>query len=215
MYDPTKPLFFIHVPKTGGETLASIFYTWIGERRFAEAVLSPRQDWPSGSIVMAHYDAVRGKEFTELHPGKQQRMTFLRDPFDQCVSWYFYWKNTWSGKMPVIGNVLLLKDYADSLTEFLDTNPFSILDFLPKMSSPAEMDDFVFVGITERMQDCANSLANILQQPQTDVWVGGRGMKTESIPEESRGDFRESHQKEYAVYDRVVETWSPIWDAVA
>lgn len=214
-YDITKPLFFLHVPKTGGETLASIFYTWIGKKRLAEAVLSPRQDWPAGSIVTAHYDAVRGREFSKLHPGNQQRMTFLRDPFDQCVSWYFYWKNTWSGKMPTMQGRLPLENYASSLVQFLDTNPFSMLDFLPTMSSFSELDEFLFVGVLERIQACVDSLADILKQPRVEVQSGGKSTKDEPIPAGCRVAFQKSHPKEYEVYDHVVSTWSPIWDAAA
>lgn len=207
-YDPTKPLIFIHVPKTAGRSVKTVFRQWFGERLhehyFNEAAgQMPAQRNASklaGQVIYGHFNGLRGFGIEKCYPSVSQFVTILRDPFETAVSNYFYLKRVAAG-------------WADSsrrpttdLRTFLENTPPNILNHFPREVTREnyreELDRwFVEVGITERLPESLRRIAARLGMPPPGKIprenVSPRDV--EAAPE-LRAEYEARHPLEFEVY---------------
>lgn len=215
IYDKDIPLAFLHVPRTGGIVIRDTIRTWVHDRFVEDHVYQPPKITGSGVIVAAHYDRSKGAGIESVRPTVKQFVTILRDPFDQMVSMYFYWKNTWNGVMAY--NIKVnpdIKAYGANLREFALQYPFAVSDYLPLMGTPEEFGNFILIGTTPHMQEWLNALAVILNQPLVQSHGGNSSRYDEEVPDNLRDAFRAQHPYEYILFDEIVRVESERLDVL-
>jgi len=154
-YLTDEPLFFLHIPRTGGNSLWAALKIWFGEDK--AHMVNPENPLPAlpGHVYRQHFDRSVGWDIEKAYPEADQFITMLRNPFDRVKSWYRHWKQVGS-----IGEKTTLEEF---INVFRKKISLGLKDNLPQeYTYPHILSDFVFVGITERMQESLDCLAKIL-----------------------------------------------------
>ncbi|MCA0873479.1 sulfotransferase family protein [Seohaeicola saemankumensis] len=217
-YDPAKPLIYIHVPKTGGQSVRQIFQSWFHDRiRFhyfdaANGRLPDRIDLDSPEnrqappLIYGHFNSERGFGIEQYYPGVRQFVTILRDPFDMHVSRFFYAR----GRMRA-GQKIGVKIEVDTVAKHLESSPLVMLEHFPRPTTTENYRDileefFVEVGIFEDLQTSLNRIAAQLDLPPPGELPHlnarpERTAETLDVPPDARARFRDRFPLEHAVYD--------------
>ena len=209
-YDPGLPLYFCFVPRTGGTSLTNVFYSAIGRDRV-------RVNPGPAETVGNHFNRELGYGIETVYPSAYQFYTILRDPFERMVSWYFYVKSRPNGSMRLAPNAppTKLSDYGETLAEVLVRAPADATRYLPPGRYPQMLDDFLFVGSTERLLSAARFLTGLFGVPcPRKMPRANAAVRDEEVTEDMRERFREEHAEDYDLYAYAVEKWRPVWDAV-
>ncbi len=223
-HDPRKPLFSIHIPKCAGSSFSEVLKTWFG-RGYRRHYPDEKRNKPpkkhnlyTGLFtkrlrpnlrIHGHFNNQRGNGIDDYYPEADQFITILRDPFDLHLSTYFFVKREAKTKSsgafragkphPIIANNWNLEDY-------LGANPKSYIGlFLP---SNLTLDtyqhiletQFLFIGVTERLQESVDRLAQTLGFPGRQVPEINVSQWTEPIPDGARDEFIRNNPLEMAIY---------------
>ena len=209
-YDPNLPLFFLHVPKTGGTSLRTLFEEWFPEKvlhHYRPVGAAPPRHTPGpGTLVAGHFNRLRGFGLQTYYPGAQQFVTVLRDPFDRLVSqWLFIGARYGS-----------LHNYERDMEGF-DTwfkrrlaafergqDDFSVFAQLPGDQGELSLG-FVAVGVVERMEDTVRLIARKLGRsaPSTLPYENRTGGNARQF-EPWRSRHRAAFEPEYRIYEHAV-----------
>lgn len=222
-YDPRRPLFSLHVPKTAGTSFRKDLETWFGPDRLALHYRGNQGEPPAhatlrpGLCVHGHFNRLRGIGVRQYYPEADQFIVLLRDPFDRFVSnWRYLHYQIRSG--------VLQPDFADlpDLETWLNRrrrtaeageDPFS---FLSQLADPADPENpaavfgpqYLAVGLTERYAQSVELIAAVLGREPPDR-VMRLNLASEphraGDPIEERPDLRKVYARafplEYAVYE--------------
>lgn len=150
---PLRPIISVHLPKSGGTSVRRCLEDQFGSRALfdygrgplgphalvRETALPEGVELVHGHFRPARYDAV----------GEAFRMTFLRDPTDLLLSFYFFWR-----EMPFEGQAL----HRRFLDERPDIESFAAWAPIRRLSSDTffgnyDMARFDFIGFHETRQD--------------------------------------------------------------
>ena len=209
-YDPTQPLFSLHVPKCGGQSLAPILDLWFRgalHKHYYDEIRGTRpvaQRLSPGSVVHGHFTRWKRTEVERFYPDANQFIAFIRSPFDIAVSEYFYLKESSS-------DWLKKRELAHSLELHLERSLTSKQDplfgFLPPRTAGRSIREFVqshfvFLGLFDEYQYSVDWLAELLTKPRVHVPHINRATYTEEIPD-LRDRFRSVYKEEYELYDLV------------
>lgn len=162
---------FHHFIKCGGTTVTEVLRSWfnIVNDHFVtfdelEEYKNRRIDLKNlkaGDCVVGHY-AVEGTYLFERYPeliGDPSRfriITFLRDPLEFCISFYFYSKK--EGRTN------------QTLREFLESNRNLIAYYFPCYYDCKEvMNRYYFIGIAERMEESLGKPAAMLNKDMPEI----------------------------------------------
>ena len=223
-YDPARPLFSLHVPKTAGTSFRKDLEAWFGPDHLAlhyrgdQGEAPPRAELKPGLCVHGHFNRLRGIGVRQYYPDAGQFIVLLREPFDRFVS-------TWRYLHFQIRHGVLQPDFADrpDLETWLDRrrraaegreteDPFSFLAQLADAADPADPaavfgPDYLAVGITERYAQSLELIAAVLgRAPPGEVTRLNRADEAhrEGDPRDERPDLRQIYERafplEYAVY---------------
>ena len=134
----------------------------------------------------------------------------MRNPFNLHLSNYFYVKqlaqngNAYrSGKQPeIIEKGWNLEDY------LREVNKSYICHFLPSnitLDNYKQLleEQFLFIGITENLQDSVNILSHKLNFPIMEVPESNVSEWNESIPDSAMEEFIDNNSLEMAIYNHV------------
>jgi hypothetical protein len=225
-YDPARPLFSLHVPKTAGTSFRNDLEAWFGPERMAfhyrgdQGEPPPRAALAPGLCVHGHFNRLRGIGVRQYYPAADQFIVLLRDPFDRFVS-------TWRYLHFQVRSGVLAPDFADrpDLETWLDRrrraaetgeDPFSFLAQLADAADPARPaavfgPQYLAVGVSERYAQSVELFAAILgRDPPTRITrLNGAGEPHRAgDPTIERPDLRQTYvdafRLEYAVYEAAV-----------
>ena len=179
----TAPLLFVHVPKTAGSSLYSIFRTILkppellkvhanGETLLRINAL-PERHASRLKVLYGHVDTQLAKQIVPL----RQCVTILRDPVDRLVSYYAFAKHMNSGSHSELARRTSITRWIDAL-RLPETDNGMVRRFsgLPEAGfgrctrqmlerAKANLAQFALVGLTERFDEFYALLANRLGLP--------------------------------------------------
>lgn len=175
-YDPDLPLVFIHVPKTAGGSVRTVFRNWFGQGFYAHYFNWQHNQLPhcdprfethtreNPVCVYGHFNQKRGFGVDVNYPDAKQFMTILRDPFEQMVSRDFdlrsksdMMKKYPNGAQPPEG----------TLEAFLLSDSPNTLSHLPRPVTQDNYRDiidelFIYIGCTEELSASMQKIASSL-----------------------------------------------------
>lgn len=204
-YNPNLGLIMLHIPKCAGQSLQislemacnnsyclSYFYPDIG--------VNLAKNWNSRrSIVLGHFIRWKGQSIETTCPLASQFITILRDPFDVCVSAYFYGLKegfTWATSMSIEDflNWWLLQDFGP-LTGALPEFKFdeSVIDYCKR---------FVYIGTVSKIDRFYSEVGRILGVKFEWNGIANTSEYTKSVPD-LRSAFRRKFSRDYLLYDFV------------
>ena len=179
-----RPLLFVHVPKTAGSSLYSIFRTILkppellklhpNRETFARINALPKRHLTRLQVLYGHVDVQLAKQILPL----RQCVTLLRDPVDRIVSYYAFAKHMNSGPHSELARRTSITQWVDALrlpeTDNGMVRRFSgalrdvgIGDCSGQMleRAKANLAQFALVGLTDRFDEFYALLANRLGLP--------------------------------------------------
>ncbi len=215
-YDRNKPLIFIHIPKCGGTSLVNIFRDWFENRcyrhyyRKHEGLMPEKYPLKEGICIYGHFNRKRGFGVEDYYPEVDQFVTFLRDPLEMAKSNYFYWKKILRSLKIELGT-LKEGDHFDfrDIQDFFSKRPRShLLNFLPQDINEKNFKEileqkFIYIGITEDLENSVNRMAQCLDCPQAAISHLNKSQRDEELPLEMEEKFKAENKLEYLVYNYV------------
>lgn len=183
VYDPTRPLVSLHLPKTGGTSFRQVLQTWFPEGTLhlhysLNGQRPERHDLKAGDCVHGHFNGARGFGVWHYDPEARQCIAFFREPFDLFLSYWFFIRKQQALGHPVKDleddpsfEVWLLRRAADQAEGH---NRHSFVWQMPVAPGTEDLDRllderFVFVGIMERYEESVTALARLLGRPLIDL----------------------------------------------
>lgn len=172
-YNPSAPLIFLHVPKTGGMSLTQSLREWFPGKRLVPhyrnnvtGELPARHRFEGPICIRGHFNAFRGFGVDAYYPQADQFITFLRDPFERFLSQWFFLKERRAVNQPDFETWINQRAASQAARD----NSFSLIWQFPKAPDIEAIlqtmrTQFVFVGFTERFSESVRGLAGALGQP--------------------------------------------------
>jgi len=227
-------LVFLHLPKTGGSTLASIIRRSYHPRELYEVYGEPPDPAIEAFATMAperraHYRAVIGHlnlGLRDLVPGPVTMVTMLRHPVDRALSTYYSIRERSShplNRTLTDPDMSLARALERGLTTEFDNLQTRVLstegieDPVPYGACTAAMletarrnleERFAVVGVTGRFDE------TLLLMQEAAGWEGvfyrrrnatRERPSREEVPEETRAAIREHNRLDLALFDWVTE----------
>lgn len=226
-YDPGRPLFSLHVPKTAGTSFRNDLEAWFGREQMAlhyrgdQGEAPPKAKLRPGLCVHGHFNRLRGIGVRQYYPEADQFIVFLREPFDRFVS-------TWRYLHFQVRSGVRVPDFVDrpDLSTWLDRriaatpdvreDPFS---FLAQLADPADPADpaavfgpqYLAVGVTERYAESVELLAAVLGR----VAPAEVTRLNRADDNHRAGDPQADHEGLREVYARAFPLEYAVYDAAA
>ncbi len=217
-YDPSKVVAAIHVPKCAGSSVQKVMKRWFGRRLLRHYFNEQTNEMPAhhrlergllhrseaGVCVYGHFNRKRGFGVWDYYPGIRQFVTILRDPFEMAASNYFYCQALGEhryrdGKKRSPSGRSLARHIEGVRQTFL-LQFFPIELTLENWRKHIE-EHFIWIGVTEYLQDSLDILAEKLGKPRVQVPFINVSPRNEEVTDEMREEFRDRHQLEYEVYE--------------
>ncbi|MBN1917245.1 MAG: sulfotransferase family 2 domain-containing protein [Verrucomicrobia bacterium] len=223
-YDSRHPLISIHLPKSGGTTFRKALETWFPHRLHYHYFVEKNRARPTrirlrrgflglrqrhGMCIHGFFNRNRGTGVFDYYPGARQFITIMRDPLQQHLSHYFYLRNKCARGEHYFKGVQVEFKYAGP-DDYLDREEAYILRYLPWEMTLENFkrlidEHFVFVGITEKMQESVDALADRLGKPRVELERRNVTPRDDGASPEAIARFKERHQLEYALYNYALE----------
>ncbi len=220
-YDPTQPIIYTHVPKCAGTSLLRQLRRWFGDEYHklnqdeSKDIKLPRVDtqdadgnWlPNVKVIHGHFNHERGYGLPYHFPEVNQYFTVLRDPFELCVSMYFFVKGkSAAGEFWNRGEQVDIREHYPHVEAYVNSYPSWIYNHLPQDLSLDNYVDklrekFVYIGVFEDLQVSIRHLASILRKPFPKFPRANVSTYDEPIPEHLRQKFYDDYPLLKAVYD--------------
>lgn len=226
-YDPARPLFSLHVPKTAGTSFRNDLEAWFGREHLAfhyrgdQGEAPPHAELKPGLCVHGHFNRLRGIGVREYYPEADQFIVLLRDPYDRFVStWRYLHFQIRSGvSVPAFADRPGLATWLDSRRRALEAtreDPFSFLAQLADPTDPAAPatvfgPQYLAVGVTERYAQSVELFAAVLgrEPPRAETRLNlASEPHRVGDPDAEGPDLRDAYVRafpvEYAVYEAAV-----------
>ena len=208
--DPhTLPIVFVHIPKTAGTSFRLAAEARLG----AQSILGdygPRSPSTSRIVKETVYNEARGKaylldeikrnridfltghfhvsKYLHLFRGKVRWCTFLRNPLPRTISEYLH--------------VTREGDYAGSLEDY--ANEPANCNRQSKLISGLRLEDFYFVGLTERYAESLALFNNLTgwDLPHLQLNIGRRKAARHELGDELFNKMKEHNALDQELHDR-------------
>lgn len=223
LYDPTLPLISIHVPKTGGSTFREMLKKWFGEdfrQHYVEeaAVVSPQKhEYTEPVCIHGHFNRFRNFGVDNYYPQSKQFITFLRDPFEQHVSLFFYLRHLshdykFQGRVP---EGTALRNFEEFTTYLIDlgdqiqtTFANTFLAHLPARFENFDTNsifenNFIHMGVTEKFEASTRLLATKLNKKYEYAPSQNISPRNLQVRPSSRDVHLKFFEKEHIFYNQI------------
>ena len=156
-----RNIVFVHIPRTGGGTFKNILISWYLPRNCYrvtcdhEAILAGIRKGSLAPFVQ-HNRVLHGHFVYHASYKKHFLCTFLRNPVDWVVSRWAYHK---IHKRPL---------YTGSVIDFMD---WGFVNMQSKFLKGSTLDDFDFVGITDRYVDSMKMFKKLAPPSKVEKWI--------------------------------------------
>lgn len=184
-YNPDLPLVSIHVPKTGGSTVRTALQSWFGDNfrpHYVDEALMQAPDkhhGGAGLCIHGHFNRYRQFGTDDFYPHLNQFITFIRDPFEQHESLFFYLrreadKYKFNGQHSAIAGYDKFEDFmaylADHREEIQTTVANTMLAHMPARFEKMDVAQmfgkaFIHLGTTVDLDASLDLLALKLNKP--------------------------------------------------
>lgn len=222
-FGPADRLYFLHIHKTAGSTLARII-----ETHFGQGEICPAQTWqrfldlPPASL--RDYRLFRGHllAFGHLLPARPWVVTFLRDPVERTLSTYDYIRRNRNHRLHraalemdlpaflhdpdtvgtvrdlqtrwILANALPCENLKDADRRLAE------LGLDPLTTAQAQVDSYAFVGVVERFDASVERLMAVMGWHLFD-WMTEHAGQRDNVSEERI----RAEELTPAVHDRILE----------
>lgn len=225
-YDISKPLISIHIPKCAGTSFIEVLNTWFKkvyfhypnekrgkapkQHKLTHGLLKKR---PIESLcIHGHFNNARGYGVSDYYPEIDQFITILRDPFDIHISVYRHLKSRGARAHRDGARVTKATDENYDIIKHITNARSYIMQFLPReinINNYKEIieQNFVYIGITEDLQNSVNVLARRLGHEAVVVPKKNISTHHEDIPSGLREEFILNNPLEYAIYNYALERY--------
>jgi hypothetical protein len=200
-------LLFHHMPKAGGTTCRHVFATWFKLRDDDRAPWSTMPPPPPFNVadirpeemICGHFNSP-GYRLRERYPDSLadsgwKMMTFLRDPLETAISYYFFEQKHRPEADPGFS--------AGDLDAYLHACPGHLAEHLESISDDwrKALDRYWFVGTAERLDECLWWLARAFDKPvPEDIVRLNRTPRTQCASAEAVDAFVSRHAQEFEIY---------------
>jgi hypothetical protein len=207
-------LIYVHIPKTGGNTVAWLLGgLFKGEKTLRESsdmhndnnVMSAtgnkkykvKHNYKHGYIPDAKFIRGHFKKTKYEHLGYPM-ITWLRDPVERVISNYIQQTTKWGkarGKAPTYYKLVsdqTLLTYA------------KVWDSLQCWYCDNSLDDFLFVGILERMEESIEKLSSILEVDFPEIPQKNPTKSKKIYGEDVKSEIVKYQEKEYKLYNEAI-----------
>lgn len=168
--DTCEPRYlFHHMVKTGGTSVRHLFHDWFDVtedyRDWWVEHMAPALDLSQvspGQMLAGHFGH-DGHPLATRYPAlatdpNWRRITFVRDPFEQALSWYNFEKqNSETPGFEPLPIDTFFETYEGKYLEHFECDATNWKDVV---------DSYFFVGTYERLQTCVDHLALVLDRPE-------------------------------------------------
>jgi hypothetical protein len=175
-YSPAEALISLHIPKTAGTAFAEVLADWFPSPRLKlhyrkDDVLPVKHTLLGGDCIHGHFNIARGFGVPQYYPEATQFVTFMREPFDRMLSlWFFSARpRPQEGRVGIHRAVEDFGSWIESRAEAQRSgqNASSFLWQLPHALQGTSIqrmidEEFVFIGLTDRMQQSVLALSRKL-----------------------------------------------------
>jgi len=226
-YDPSRPLFSLHVPKTAGTSFRNDLEAWFSRGNMAfhyrgdQGEAPARAELRPGLCVHGHFNRLRGIGVRQYYPSADQFIVFLRDPFDRFVSnWRYLHFQIRSGvSVPDFVDGPDLETWLERRRRAFEADGQDPFSFLAQLADPVDPSapetafgpQYLAVGVTERYAQSVALFAAVLgREPPSEVRRLNLATEAhrEGDPDAARPDLRGVYERafplEYEVYGSAV-----------
>ena len=173
-----------------------------------------KKDFKKKLCIHGHFNLQRGTGVQDYYPEVEQFITFLRDPFEICLSNFFFVKKLgakayWAGKRnEVASSIIGIDEYLKKTGSFL-LQHFPVEITFDNYKEIIEKH-YVYIGITEDLQTSIDNLAVRLGFKTVKVPTLNISPRYGDLPTGARDFFMEKHQLEYAVYEYAMKHYNSL-----
>lgn len=189
-YDPSKPVVFQHIPKCAGASVKRIFTKWFRNHLYPH-YFNERTSTPPVKVDLAtaqenaaakgeticlfgHFNRDRGFGYRDYYPQIDQILTIIRDPFELHVSNYYYAKREIAHGKTILPLARIIIEQNLGIEDYLRSHRSYLLSFFPEGMNESNYrrvlrEEFLFIGITERLGQTIYSLAGLLDKPKCKI----------------------------------------------
>jgi len=226
---------FLHIPKTAGTSLSDVLQKAYGaDQCFSNQELYARPDELAAAFCelpesqREKYEVLAGHYrygFHELLPGEHKYMTFVRNPVDLVLSWYYFIRSQKNNPLhkSVVGSNMSLSQFVTTVAEMnnlmvrwltgamVGGRPIPRGACTPDMLEQAKhnlKERFCFVGVTEEFDRSVILMKREFGWSHAPLYFSRNVSKTraprESLTNAERDLILENSQLDCQLYDYVV-----------
>jgi hypothetical protein len=204
-YDPSLPLYSIHVPRCAGASMSSVLHCWFGSKLalhypgYRPDITPARVNEGAGKCIHGHfYHPTLPVALRDYYPSASQCITILRDPLDMISSEYHFARSN-GADLPSS-----LSIYVDAIIEKGEIISYR---YLPEMQKAEDAFDamsehFIAVGIFEELPRTISYLAGLIGKQIISVPHLNYSSSPERCVLKQRSRFEAAFSHEFQTYHR-------------
>lgn len=175
MIDRQHNALFVHVPKTGGQSVESVFLALhgLGWEERAPLLLRPNDDPAIGPSRLAHLTATEYVGLGHLTQAEYDgfyKFAFVRNPFARLVSGFHYRE---------LGPEVSFADFVRRTLDYTDTFPDFARHSMPQSDYVCDADGRLIVDFVGKFETLAADFAHVAEQ---------LGLPSRELPHRNKSD---------------------------